>query len=187
MIPMKTNQARLSLFLILIVGIAFLGIFPVAAQAGYGKGMGNQGVMGPTVVREWFRSLNLTDKDLDKLEKILQSRELELVKAQNEIRILQTQIANILVDPDPDLKAIDEAISKSLQYEKIVRMIQIDRQIAIRKVFGEDRWQTILFLVHEARMSEKAGRFANSFSTKGLSAEEANRYGRLLGMLRRIM
>ena len=184
---MKANRARLSVLLILITSIAFLDILPVAAQAGSGKGMGNQGVMGPIVVREWFRSLNLTNEDLDKLEKILESREFELTKAQNEIRILQAQIANILVDPDPDLKAIEEAISKSLQYEKTVRMIQIERQVAIRKVVGEDRWQTILLLVHEARMSEKTGKFANSFSTKGLSVEESNRYSHLLAILRRIM
>jgi hypothetical protein len=59
--------------------------------------------------------------------------------------------------------------------------------VAIRKIFGEERWQSILFLVREARMSEKMGQFSNSFSAKGFSSQEADRYGRLLIILRRIM
>jgi Spy/CpxP family protein refolding chaperone len=86
---MKSNRAKTLALLFLIAGVAF-----VSAQGGPGMGMGNQGVMGPGAVREWFRSLNLTDEDLAKLEKILDAREIELAKAQNEIRIYQTQVAN---------------------------------------------------------------------------------------------
>jgi hypothetical protein len=159
----------------------------INAQPGPGKGMGIQGIMGPAAVREWFRSLNLTEEELDKIEGILAEREYELSKAQNEILILQTQISNALLDPDPSMKAIEEAIDKSLLYEKTVRLIQIERQIAIREVFGEERWNTILLLVHEARMSEKMGKFSNSFSAKGLKPEEVALYSRLLTVLRRIM
>ncbi|MEN6296688.1 MAG: periplasmic heavy metal sensor [Rectinema sp.] len=179
---MKSNRAKTLALLFLIAGVAF-----VSAQGGPGMGMGNQGVMGPGAVREWFRSLNLTDEDLAKLEKILDAREIELAKAQNEIRIYQTQVANMLLDPNPDMNSIEDAISKSLGYEKTVRIIQIERQVAIRKIFGEERWQSILFLVREARMSEKMGQFSNSFSAKGFSSQEADRYGRLLIILRRIM
>jgi Spy/CpxP family protein refolding chaperone len=166
---MKSNRAKLLLMLFLIAAVAL-----VSAQGG--PGMGMQGVMGPSAVREWFKSLNLTNDDLDKLEKTLAARELELVKAQNEIKILQTKVANMLLEPNPDM-----------EWEKTVRMIQIERQVEIRKILGEQRWQSVLLLVREARMSEKAGKFANSFSAKGLSPDEADRYTRLLKVLRRIM
>jgi len=169
--------------------IALVSVSTLSAQGGPGMGMGqgNQGVMGPSAVRAWFRALNLTDSDLDALGKILDADEIELAKAQNEIAILQIKIANMLLNPKPDLDAIDEAISKSLAYEKTVRMIQIKRQVAIRNVFGEEKWQSILLIVREAKMSEKAGKFANSFSAKGLEPDEAQRYARLLNALRRIM
>jgi Spy/CpxP family protein refolding chaperone len=176
-------------FLLVLASAALVGVPCASAQEGPppGMGMGNQGVMGPGAVRGWFRGLNLTEDDLDRLEKILGSRELELSKAQNEIRIYQTRVTNMLLDPDPDMKAIEDTISKSLVYEKTVRMIQIERQVAIRRIFGEDRWQAILFLVREARMSEKMGQFANSFSAKGLTPQEVNMYSRLLTILRQIM
>ncbi len=156
------------------------------SSPGAGAGMG-QGMMGPNAVRGWFKSLNLNEDELGRLEKVLETKELELVKAQNEITILQAQIANQLLDPNPDMKKIEEAVSRSLEYEKIVRLIQIERQIAIRKILGEDRWQSVLLLVREARASEKAGKFTYSFSAKGLTAVEADRYSRLLRILRRIM
>jgi len=52
---------------------------------------------------------------------------------------------------------------------------------------GEERWQTILLLVREARTSEKMGQFANSFGTKGLKPQEVDMYSRLLTILRQIM
>ena len=177
---MKSNRAKLLVLLFLITAVAF-----VSAQGG--PAMGMQGVMGPSAVREWFKSLNLTNDDLDKLEKTLAARELELVKAQNEIKILQTKVANMLLEPNPDMAQIEDAVTKSLEWEKTVRMIQIERQVEIRKILGEQRWQSVLLLVREARMSEKAGKFANSFSAKGLSPDEADRYSRLLKVLRRIM
>jgi Spy/CpxP family protein refolding chaperone len=179
---------RGALVFVLVLAIATLVHVPYAnAQGGPGMGMRNQGLMGSGAVREWFRRLNLSEDDLDRLEKVLDSRELELSRAQNEIKIYQTQVTNMLLDPDPDMKSIEDAISKSLAYEKTVRMIQIERQVAIRKIFGEDRWQTILSLVREARMSEKMGQFANSFSAKGLKPQEVAMYSRLLTILRQIM
>jgi len=165
----------------------FVSISTVSAQGGPGMGMGNHGVMGPVAVREWFRSLNLTEEELDKLEEVLDSRQIELSKAQNEIRIYQARVATMLLDPEPDMKAIEDAISKSLEYEKTVRLIQIERQVEIRKILGEERWQTILLLVREARTSEKMGQFANSFGTKGLKPQEVDMYSRLLTILRQVM
>jgi len=184
---MSWKAASALAFSIVLISAALVNVSFASPQGGPGMGMGNQGVMGPGAVREWFRSLSLSDDDLDRLEKILGSRELELSKAQNEIRIYQTQVSNMLLDPNPDMKAIEDAISKSLVYEKTVRVIQIERQVAIRRIFGEDRWQAILFLVREARMSERMGQFANSFSAKGLTPQEVNMYSRLLTILRQIM
>lgn len=171
-------------------GAAFaqgMGMGGTQASPGVGPGGMGQGMMGPNAVRGWFKSLNLTEDDLLRLEKVLEMKEVELVKAQNEITILQAQIANQLLDPNPDMKKIEEAVSRSLEWEKTVRLIQIERQIAIRRILGEDRWQSVLMLVREARASEKAGKFTYSFSAKGLSTVEADRYSRLLKILRRIM
>ncbi len=186
---MSVQRTRIFAALCFMAIAALMCVSTASAQGGpgMGMGMGSQGIMGPAAVRELFKSLNLTDDDLDKLDKILETDEISLVKSQNEITILQTKVANLLLDASPDMSAIESAISKSLAYEKDVRMIQIKRQVAIRNVFGEDRWQSILLLVREARMSERAGKFANSFSAKGLNAQEANRYSRLLAALRRIM
>lgn len=186
---MSTRQTRMFAAFCFAAIAALVGVSAVSAQGGpgMGMGMGGQGVMGPAAVRELFKNLNLTDDDLDKLDRILETDEIDLVKAQNEITIFQTKVANLLLDPNPDMGGIEDAITKSLTFEKDVRMIQIKRQVAIRSVFGENRWQSILLLVREARMSERAGKFANSFSAKGLSAQEANRYSRLLAALRRIM
>lgn len=168
--------------------VATVAVQPVAAQGGgSGGGMGSGDIMGPAAVRGWFKSLNLTEEDLAAMEKLLESREIELVKAQNEIRILQMLVSNELLNPEPDMKRIEEAVTRSLEWEKKVRLIQIERQIGLRRILGEERWQSILLLVREARASEKAGRFAQSFSAKGFTQIEADRYGRLLRILRRIM
>ena len=82
---------------------------------------------------------------------------------------------------------LEGAVKKSLGWEQDIRMIQIKRQLAVRGVLGEERWQTVLMIAREARLAERAGIFAKTFSNRGLSSAESARLARFLRSLRVFM
>ncbi len=143
--------------------------------------------MGKDAVRGWLQNLKLTDQELQQISKIIEADEAELARAQAEIKIIQSKIARLMLESTPDLDAIKEEIGKSAEYEKTIKFIQIKRQLEVKEVLGEERWQTVLMLVREARVSEKFGKFADSFSSKGMNPKDADRWGRMLLMLKRFM
>lgn len=163
---------------IAVIAMVFVAAASVSAQT---KPRGKEAVRG------WFRELKLTDTELKEISSAIEADEAEINKAQAEIRIVQSKIARLMLESAPDLSAIAAEIDKSLEFEKTIRMAQIKRQIEVRRVLGKDRWQTVLLLVKEARVSQTAGKFSDSFSKRGVNPKDADSWGRLLLMLRKIM
>jgi Spy/CpxP family protein refolding chaperone len=143
--------------------------------------------MGQNAVRGWMKALKLSDSELAKISDLANSQEKEIAKARADIQVCQANIARLMLEADPDLQAIDAQVEKSLEAEKAIRMAQISRQIEVRKVLGEERWKVVLMLVREARVSQKFGKFPESFSKKGLDPATAEKWGKLLQILKRFM
>lgn len=169
---------RQAICFIAVAAMVFVTTVSVAAQAK---------PMGKDAVRGWFRELKLTDSELKEISAAIEADETEINKAQAEIRIVQSKITRLMLESDPDLNAIGAEIDKSLGFEKTIRLAQIKRQLEVRRVLGKERWQTVLLLVKEARMSQIMGKFPDSFSRKGINPKDADSWGRLLLMLRKIM
>lgn len=143
--------------------------------------------MGKNAVRGWLKELNLSDSELKQIAVAIEADELAIDQARAEIRIAQSKIARLMLEPSPDSGAIEAEIDKSLQSEKTIRMTQIKRQLELRAVLGEERWKTVLLLAKEARVSQAAGKFSDSFSRKGINPKDAESWAKLLFLLRKIM
>lgn len=169
---------RRALCFIAVMSMIFMAAASVSAQAK---------PKGKDAVRGWFRELKLTDEELKDISAVVEADEAEINKAQAEIRIVQSQIARLMLDSAPDIAAIGAGIDKSLESEKLIRMAQIKRQIEVRKILGKERWQTVLLLVKEARVSQTSGKFSDSFSKRGINPKDAAAWTKLLLMLRKIM
>jgi len=165
--------------LVLMAGIVLLVAGAVTASAQpIAKPQGKDSVRG------WLRELKITDEELAKISDLVAKDEPALAKARADIRVNQANIARLLLESEPDKAAISAEVDKSLEAEKTIRMVQIDRQIQVKSVFGEQRWKTVLFIVKEARAAESIGRLKESFSRKGLNDKEAERWTKTLLLLR---
>jgi len=164
--------------LVAVLAMAFASVASASAQAK---------PMGKNAVRAWFKNLEVTDAELKEISAAVEADEATIAKAQAEIKIAQSKIARLMLESAPDIGAIGAEVDKSLESEKIIRMAQIKRQLEVRRVLGEDRWKTVLLLVKEARVAQAAGRFSDSFSKQGINPKDAESWGRLLFLLRKIM
>jgi Spy/CpxP family protein refolding chaperone len=93
------------------------------------------------------KKLGLQPKELDQIEKILDRNEEAIGKARAEIQILQARITRLLLEKEPPMDQVKALVKESLDWELQVRMAQIERQIAIRKVVGEERWAGVMKLM----------------------------------------
>ena len=85
-------------------------------------------------------ALAIKDKELDEIENVLREKEDAVAQARAEIQIVQAKIARALLYEAPNMDGIKALIKESLDSEMKVRLIQIERQLAIRKLIGAKRW-----------------------------------------------
>lgn len=135
---------------------------PAQAQEGYGLAQ----------ARADYRLLSLSEDELSRARRLVErdARDLELARA--EIRELQARLARLLLADPPDLGAVKATVRESLEAEYRVRMIQIERNIALRGILGDRRWAAL------SRLSRGFGSAARSGELRDL-AERAGDQERL--------
>jgi hypothetical protein len=169
---------RLAMSALLVLALAASGAAGGAAGAQAKGGSGaadkapaaSQGANGED-------GFDIKAKELDQIDKILESNEETISKARAEIQILQAKVTRLLLEKEPSLDQIKALVKDSLDWELQVRMAQIERQIAIRKVIGEERWARVV----------KAIREAPALRAKGLSAQAGAKEAALVRRLQDIL
>jgi hypothetical protein len=125
------------------------------------------------------RDLAIKDKEFEKIEDILGKDEDKVSQARAEIQIVQAKIARSLLDEEPKMSEIRAMIKESLDWEMKVRLIQIERQIAVKKVIGSKRWAVLVKLMKSPLVRARLAR------DKAKNAENS-RYERLMLIMDRL-
>ena len=86
---------------------------------------------------------------------IFQENRLEIRYATADRRIYEAQIERLLLDPKPDMTAIERHLRAILDIELAARMYEIRRNVAIREYLGEDRWRRFEVFLREAQLHEE--------------------------------
>lgn len=82
----------------------------------------------------------LSPEKIGGIKKILDQDRANLQKYRAEIKILQAQLAKILIDTSPNTADIEKIVRQSLDWEYKIRMIQVQRHIQIKALLGNDDW-----------------------------------------------
>lgn len=124
---------------ILIAALLLIPGFTVSAQVNPGeqkKGPGQQG--------SWQRGFQLTQEEEKAIADILAKDRAGIAKARAEIRISEAKISRLMLEESPDMDAISAEIDRINGFRKDIRLIQLKRQIEIKKLLGEERWNMLL-------------------------------------------
>lgn len=125
-----------------------------------------------------IKALKLTSEEIDKVE-VLVMDSLKIIKPANALMgIDREQTTQALLKPTATTKDVEPFIRDLMDQNFTVRMAQIDRQLKIRAVLGNNRW---------ARLSELAkdyGKLKAEELQKGTDLDaETGRVFNLLGLL----
>lgn len=133
---------------------------------------------GPALLRK----LALDPKELDQIEKVLDKDEDALAKARAEIRVIQARLARLLLEQDVPMDQVQALVKESLDWEYKVRMIQIGRQIDLRRILGDGRWSSLFKLGRALPAIEGAGNPGQPQADR----KELDRRERLLKIIKRL-
>ncbi|MBP7096508.1 MAG: periplasmic heavy metal sensor [Spirochaetia bacterium] len=112
---------------------------------------------GVAEARRDFRLLALTDEEAARIVELAGNGAKELERARAEIRELQARLARLLLEDEPDRAEVEKTVRASLEAEYRVRMIQIERGLAIRALLGPERWGVLNRLARGVAAISKAG------------------------------
>jgi len=124
---------------ILIAALLLIPGLTVSAQVNPGeqkKGPGQQG--------SWQKGFQLTQEEEKAIAEILAKDRANLAKARAEIRISDAKISRLMLEESPDMDAISAEIDRVNGFRKDIQLIQLKRQIEIKKLLGEERWNMFL-------------------------------------------
>lgn len=108
--------------------------------------------------RKELKSLAFTEKELDAVEAIVANGEADIVKAQGEIKVIQVRLESQMKAKYPPLAEIKKLVRESLEWEYQIRILKIERNIAIRQVIGDERWGKAFKLARRFNTERKTGK-----------------------------
>jgi hypothetical protein len=172
-------------YLAVVVGLACLAPLlaaPAAPAAQPAKDKGGLAQAAPRAelqaLRRDLKDLALSEDDTKAIGRILDEKAGELARAAGEIKILQARLERIMLDPEPSLEEMRKLVRSSLDYEYSIRMIRLERSIALRKLLGDRRWALLERLQRAFDQARKAG-FLDSSGGGEIALPLIELFGRL--------
>ena len=95
------------------------------------------------VKAQLVRRLGLTEQQADKFIAIYTDSAEELAKARAEIAVQKALLAKLLLDVDASDREVEKVLRQAMEAEIQVRMTQIRRELAVRKLIGDKRWRQL--------------------------------------------
>lgn len=89
----------------------------------------------------------LADIDEDTMKQVIELRneaDEEIRKARSEVDIVKAQVQRLLLEDDPDLDEIEDLLREASEWEVRIRMAEIERDVAIRQLVGDNAWARLL-------------------------------------------
>lgn len=70
---------------------------------------------------------------------------------------MQARLARLLLDEKPDMVEIQKIVRQSLEAEYTIRMVQIQRSMALREILGDKRWTSLSRMARATAFLAKRG------------------------------
>ena len=127
------------------------------------------------------RGLEMLGLAADEIEEILRIQEeaaasIRRLHADQEVK--KAELARLLMDEDPNMRLIERNLRETAEIEVDVRMVEIRREVAVRRIVGTERWARIIQFLRQRRdqaAQEIAGQAAWQFQQLQQAIAETQR------------
>lgn len=111
---------------------------------------------------ELLSRLGLEPDDVEQIQEIQRQSAADLRVRRAELEVRKAELARLLVDDDPSMRAIERNLRETASIEVEIRKLEIERELAIREIVGTDRWTRITRALLARRTAEARADVARS-------------------------
>ncbi len=121
--------------------------------------------------------LKLKTQERERIRELLEKDEPERTRIRAELKDLQKNLVKLMLGKTPDREGIRATVRESVELEFRLRMIQVNRQLALRELLGDERWAALYRL-------SRAKAELDGFLREKLKAEEREAIKELLKLFK---
>jgi len=108
--------------------------------------------------RQELKRLGLSDVQMQQVVETVRASMPELEKARAESRIVQAQLARLLLEDNPAKADLEKTVRQGLEWDFKIRMARIDRSLKLRAIVGKDQWAALSSLSQKVLEAERQGK-----------------------------
>ncbi len=100
---------------------------------------------------QMLKRLGLSDDQISQFSVIQQQALPDIQAGQADMRQAKKQLAQLLIDPKADPKEVERLVHAATDAEARIKVAQIRREMAIRQLIGDRKWQKLVLYVRVRR------------------------------------
>jgi len=110
-----------------------------------------QSVVNQVYTRRVLEVLGLEQNEIDQVLAIQEESAASIRRLQAEQEIRKAELARLLLDEEPNMRLVERNLRATADIEVEIRLVEIRREVEIRKIIGTDRWARILQTIRQRR------------------------------------
>lgn len=117
------------------------------------------------------KQLNLTQDEAKQIQEALEKQTQTMELARAEIREMQAKLSRLLLEEKPNRSEIEKTIRQSIEAEYRIRMMQMERILAVREILGQNRWTILVRIMKQMEGKELTKEEIKELVKLGINAE----------------
>ncbi len=118
-----------------------------------------------------LKQLNLTQEEAKRIQEALEKHTQTMELARAEIREMQAKLSRLLLEDKPNRAEIEKTIRQSIEAEYRIRMMQMERVLAVREILGQNRWTVLVRIMKQMDGKELTKEEIQELVKFGINAE----------------
>jgi hypothetical protein len=114
-----------------------------------------QNVPDSVIMDQLAARIGLSEEETKTVMNAYDRTESVIEEANLELNIYKAQLARLLFPVEVDMREVENLLRKSYEWQLKRQLAQIQRQVEIRRILGEDRWAQYSRLIRN--MQQRAG------------------------------
>ena len=90
-----------------------------------------------------MEALKMSRAEIEELQELLGQDQKQIRYAVADRRVLEAELERLLIEDDPDMTGVEAALRRILEKEVTIRLQEIKRRIAVRKLLGDERLEIL--------------------------------------------
>ena len=115
---------------ILVITILILSVSLLHAQAGSAERL--------------LQSLGLTEDEIEQVIEVERESAVRTERLRADLDVQKAALARLLLDESPAMRLVERNLRASADIEVQIRLVEIERELRIRRIVGTDRWTRIV-------------------------------------------